>query len=60
MFVNLETSDFREVLQGSDEKTWNAVAISFLERNDRNVAIGKLADAVLTLPRFNVHHFMQP
>src|SRR4249920_2469812 len=46
MFVTLETSDFRELLQGFGEETWNAVAIGFLKRNDRNVAIGKLADAV--------------
>src|SRR4051794_9572177 len=46
MFVNLETSDFRGVLHGLGEETWNAVAIAFLERNDRNVAIGKIADAV--------------
>jgi hypothetical protein len=46
MFVNLETSDFREVLQELGRETWNAVAVGFLERNDRNVAVGKIADAV--------------
>ena len=46
MFVNLETSDFREVLQGLGHETWNALATGFLTRNDRNVAIGKIADAV--------------
>jgi len=44
MFVNLETSDFREAMNGSCADQWPGIAAAILRRNDREVAIGKIAD----------------
>jgi hypothetical protein len=46
MFVSLETSDFRDAMRQHDAQIWNAIAIDSLQRNDRNVAVGKIADAL--------------
>ena len=46
MFVNLETSDFREAMWAHGSETWIAIAIRFLQRNDRNVAVGNIAAAL--------------
>ena len=46
MFVSLETGDFREVIRAQLSEKWNAMAIGFLQRNDRNVAVGKIAEAL--------------
>ena len=44
MFVNLETSDFREAINTSCADQWPGIAAAILRRNDREVAIGKIAD----------------
>jgi hypothetical protein len=46
MFVNLETCDFREAMAAVGETEWRAIAGGFLKRNERPVAIGKIADAL--------------
>jgi hypothetical protein len=46
MFVNLETSDFREAMCVHGAEAWDRMAIGFLERYDRNVAVGKMAEAI--------------
>jgi hypothetical protein len=46
MFVSLETSDFRDAMREPAGQTWSAIATDLLQRNDRNVAVGKIADAL--------------
>ena len=46
MFVNLETNDSREAMWAQGAEAWSAIAIRFLQHNDRNVAVGKIADAL--------------
>ena len=46
MFVNLETSDFRAAMWAHGAETWTTLAIRFLQRNDRNVAVGNIAAAL--------------
>ena len=46
MFVNLETSDFRESLKAAEEARWHAIAVDILRNNDRSVAVGKIAEAL--------------
>ncbi len=46
MFVTLETSDFRDALHAHGAGSWTGLAANFLEIYGRNVAIGKLVDAL--------------
>jgi predicted ATPase len=46
MFVNLETSTVEALVNGQADSKWTAVAIGFLLIHDRNVAVGKIADAI--------------
>jgi hypothetical protein len=46
MFVNLETSTLKELVNGQADSKWTAVATGFLSTHDRNVAVGKIADAI--------------
>ena|SRR5690349_770333 len=45
MFETLETSDFRQALRGNEEEILKA-AIGYLQANDRNGAVGKIAEAL--------------
>ena len=46
MFVNLETSTIKELVNGQADSRWTAEATQFLLAGDRNVAVGKLAGAI--------------
>ena len=46
MFVNLETSEFRDAIHTQSGESWNAITVSLLHRNERNVAIGRVAAAL--------------
>jgi hypothetical protein len=46
MFVNLETSTIKELVNEQADSKWTAVATGFLLIQDRNVAVGRIADAI--------------
>ena|SRR2546430_2681571 len=46
MFVNLETSTLQEFVNRQADFNWTTVATGFLLIHDRNVAVGKVADAI--------------
>jgi hypothetical protein len=46
MFVNLETCEFREAMTALSDQEWRDITVGMLKRNDRTVAIGKIADAL--------------
>ena len=46
MFINLETGALKELVDAQAASRWIAVATAFLLRNDRNVAVGKTAEAI--------------
>ena len=46
MFVNLETSTIKELVNGQADSRWTTEATRCLLAGDRNVAVGKLAGAV--------------
>src|SRR5690349_2890095 len=49
MFLNVETADFRDTMKVHCEDRWKTVAADLLRTNDRNVAVGKMADTLLAL-----------
>ncbi len=44
MFINLETSDFRNAMSVLGDNLWNEIATESLRRNDRNMAVGTIAE----------------
>jgi hypothetical protein len=44
MFINLETIDFRNAMKVQGDNIWNEVATESLRRNDRNMAVGTIAE----------------
>ncbi|MEO8628666.1 MAG: hypothetical protein ABI612_11275 [Betaproteobacteria bacterium] len=46
MFTNLETSDFKNSMKMRGDHEWNSLATASLRRNDRNIAIGTIAEAL--------------
>jgi len=46
MFVNLETTVLRELVNVQAESKWNALVVRFLSCYERNIAVGKIANAI--------------
>jgi hypothetical protein len=46
MFVNLETTVLRELVNAEAVSKWNAVVVRFLSCHERTIAIGKIANAI--------------
>ena len=46
MFVNLETTVLRELVNAQASSKWNALVVRFLSHYERNIAVGKIADAI--------------
>lgn len=46
MFTNLETSDFKNAMSAHGDAEWSLLTIAALKKNDRNIAIGKVAEAL--------------
>jgi hypothetical protein len=46
MFVNLETRTVQEFVNRQADFNWTAAATGFLLIHDRNVAVGRVADAI--------------
>ena len=46
MFVNLETTVLRELVNAQAGSKWNALVVRFLSHYERNIAVGKIANAI--------------
>jgi hypothetical protein len=46
MFVNLETTVLQEIIYANADSKWKAVAAQCLLINDRNVAVGRIANVL--------------
>jgi hypothetical protein len=46
MFVNLETTVLQELINADADSKWKSVAAGFLLTNDRNVAVGRIANVL--------------
>ena len=46
MFINLETTVLQELVNADADSRWKSVAAQLLSTNDRNVAVGRLANAI--------------
>jgi hypothetical protein len=46
MFVNLETTVLQAIINAEADSKWNAVVVRLLARYERNVAVGKIANAI--------------
>ena len=46
MFVNLETTVIQELINADTDTRWRSVAADFLLTEDRNVAVGQIANVL--------------